>query len=72
MQDIYIQVANTFSNSDASAALSTHLDVRPEVDEDVNNEHDVHDEVHHVERGAGVDATLHGWILLKGEKRLRR
>ncbi len=31
-----------------------------EVDDDVDDEHDVHDEVHHVERAAGVAAVLHG------------
>ena len=36
----------------------------PEVDDNVHDEHDVHDEVHHVERGAGVAARLHGRLLL--------
>ena len=37
--------------------LLVGVDVRgPEVYEDVHNEHNVHDEVHHVEGGAGVAA----------------
>jgi len=37
--------------------LLVGVDVRgPEVDEDVHDEHDVHDQVHHVEGGAGVTA----------------
>lgn len=44
----------------------------PEVDEDVNDEHDVHDEVDHVEWRAGVNAALHGRIFLERQKRLKR
>lgn len=40
-------------------------DLTPEVDEDVNDEHDVHDEIYHVERRTGVNTTLHGWIFLR-------
>lgn len=39
-----------------------------EVDDDVDDEHDVHDEVHHVERTAGVAAVLHGSLLLLVEQ----
>lgn len=38
---------------------------KPEVDEDVNDEHDVYDEVHHVERRAGVPTALHGCLFLR-------
>lgn len=40
-------------------------EVPPEVDEDVDDEHDVHDEVDHVEGGTGVDAALRGGVLLR-------
>lgn len=42
-------------------------EIRPEVDEDVDNKHDVHYEVHHVERGAGVNTALHDYLFLRGE-----
>lgn len=41
--------------------------IKPEIDEDVNNEHDVHNEVHHIERRAGVTTTLLGYFFLRGE-----
>lgn len=44
----------------------------PEVNEDVNNEHDIHYEVHHIERRAGVTTTLHGCLFLGGVERWRR
>jgi len=56
----------------ASAFSRTKLQLFiPEIDEDVNDEHDVHYEVHHVERGAGVTTALHGCLLLRGEVRRR-
>lgn len=36
----------------------------PEVDDDINDEHDVDDEIHHVEGGTGVTTGLHGCFLL--------
>ncbi len=39
-----------------------------EVDDDVDDEHDVHDEVHHVERAAGVAAVGHGLDLVPVEQ----
>lgn len=51
-------------------ALCIHVSkVTPEVDEDVNDEHDIHYEVHHIERRAGVTAILHGYFFLRGEKK---
>lgn len=50
--------------------LLLHTDVskvRPEVDEDVNNKHDIHYEVHYIERRAGVTTTLHGYVFLREE-----
>lgn len=46
-------------------------DLTPEVDEDVNDEHDVHDEIYHVERRTGVNTTLHGCIFLRRENKER-
>ena len=45
--------------------------LRPEVDEDVDDEHDVHDEVHHVERRT-VATALHRRRLLLHKRRSRR
>lgn len=42
--------------------------VIPEVDEDVNNEHDIHYEVHNIERRAGVYTTLQDWIFLRRQR----
>lgn len=46
-------------------------DVTPEVDEDVNDEHDVHDEVDHVERRTRVNAALSGRLFLRRRDRER-
>lgn len=41
--------------------LIVGIDVRcAEVDDDVDDEHDVYDEIHHIERTAGVAAVPHG------------
>lgn len=38
--------------------------VRPEVDEDVDNEHNIHYEVHNVERRARINTVVHVCIVL--------
>lgn len=48
-----------------SAHLIIGINIRgPEVDDDVNEEHDVHYKIHHVEGGTGVTTGLYRCLLL--------